>query len=376
MKVRAAWIRARLEHPGIGGPDERRAGREIPALLPGLLCRAAVFVLVGTSLGCSSSANAPSNPSAPAAQTSAGGDSRVRAPASARDVAPPAQQTGGFDGARAFDHVARLVVFGPRPAGSAALAGAQGYIKGQLSAFGCSVDEDAFTAQTPVGAIHMKNLVAKVPGQGREIILLLTHYDTLHLDNFVGANDAGSSTGVMLEMARLYCGANPAKKLAGANLWVAFLDGEEAQVVVNGVAQWTDTDSVYGSRELAARMALAGDLPRVKSVVLADMIGDHNLDLKRDSNSTPWLVDLIWSTAKRLGYASNFVDEPTAMEDDHLPFTRRRVPAVDLIDSDSMRSFWHTPQDTLDKVSPRSLAIIGHVLVESLPQIERKPRPM
>jgi len=268
-----------------------------------------------------------------------------------------------------------MVALGPRPAGSPALARTQDYIKSQLSTFGCRVDEDGFTAQTPVGAIAMKNIVAKVPGSGKEIILLLTHYDTLHLDRFVGANDSGSSTGVMLEMARLYCGAHPAKRLTTASLWISFLDGEEAQVVVNGHAQWTDTDSVYGSRELAARMALSGELPRVKAVVLADMIGDRDLDVKRDSNSTPWLVDLIWSTAKRLGYAANFPDEPTAMEDDHLPFTRRHVSAVDLIDSDSMSSFWHTPQDTLDKVSPRSLAIIGHVLIESLPQIEKKARP-
>ena len=288
---------------------------------------------------------------------------------------PPAAQTGGFDGARAFDFVARQVGFGPRPSGSPALARTQEFIKGQLTSFGCAVEEEPFTAQTPIGAISMKNIVAKVPGSGREIILLLTHYDTVRVQNFVGANDSASSTAVMLEMARLYCGAHPAKKLRAASLWIAFLDGEEAQEVINGVAQWTDTDSVFGSRELAARLALSGELPRVEAVVLADMIGDHGLQLKRDGNSTPWLVELIWSTAKRLGYGENFLDEPTTMQDDHLPFTRRHVPAVDLIDSDSMGSFWHTPQDTLDKVSARSLAIIGHVLVESLPELEKRSRP-
>jgi hypothetical protein len=325
------------------------------------------LAFVGALVACSSSAEAPAHSAAPAPAAAP-----AQRPA---ESAPPAQQTGGFDGARAFDHVSRLVGFGPRPAGSAALSLARQYIKAQLTAFGCAVDEDQFMAQTPVGPIQMKNVVAKVPGKGKDIILLLTHHDTLHLEEFVGANDSGSSSGVMLEMARLYCGMQPQKKLAGANLWIAFLDGEEAQVVINGVAQWTDTDSVYGSRELAARMALAGELPRVKAVVLADMIGDYGLRLKRDSNSTPWLVELIWSTAKRLGYAVNFVDEPTAMQDDHLPFTHRHVPAVDLIDSDSMGGFWHTPRDTLDKVSPRSLAIIGHVLVEALPQIEKKSRP-
>ncbi len=329
----------------------------------------ALIILVA-SAGCSSSAESPAKPADAASRPA---PVPLAAPLPA-DAAPPASETGGFDGARAFDHVAKLVAFGPRPAGSAALGRAQEYIKGQLRGFGCGVDEDSFTAQTPVGPIAMKNIVAKVPGQAKEIILLLTHYDTLHLDNFVGANDAGSSSGVMLEMARLYCGTRPEKRLAGASLWIALVDGEEAQVVVNGVAQWSDTDSVYGSRELAARMALGGELPRVKAVVLADMIGDRNLHLKRDGNSTPWLVDLVWNTAKRLGYGNHFLDEPLPMQDDHIPFTRRHVPAVDLIDFESSDTFWHTPQDTLDKVSARSLAIIGHVLVESLPQIEKRPR--
>lgn len=327
----------------------------------------ATAALVFLLLGCSSSADAPKRPSG----SPASADS-VPAPLptqSADDAAPPVQQTAGFDGTRAYEHVRQMVALGPRPSGSAALSRTQDYIKTQLAAFGCPVAEDNFSAQTPVGPIQMKNILVKIPGQGREIVLLLTHYDTKRLENFVGANDSGSSTGVMLEMARLYCGARPEKKLAAANLWIAFLDGEEA------VKQWTEADSVYGSRELAARLSLAGELPRVKAAVLADMIGDHHLFLKRDSNSTAWLVELIWATAKRLGYGRNFSDETTAMEDDHLPFIRRHVPAVDLIDFESQSTFWHTPQDTLDKVSPRSLAIIGHVLVESLPQIEKKPRP-
>jgi Zn-dependent M28 family amino/carboxypeptidase len=303
-----------------------------------------------------SAASAPATPAAETAQRSG-------------DAAPPANQTAGFDGARAFEYLAKQVSFGPRPAGSPALAKTQDYIKAQLAAYGCKVEEDNFTGQTPIGPLKMKNILAKVPGTGRGIILLLTHYDTLRLENFVGANDAASSTALMLEMARLYCGAKPAKKLADLNLWIAFLDGEEAQV------RWTDTDSVYGSRELAARMALAGDLARVKAVILADMIGDRNLNLKREANSTPWLVDLVWGTAKRLGYAQYFPAESQGgVEDDHVPFLRRGVPAVDLIDFESQDSFWHTPQDTLDKVSPRSLAIIGHVLVETLPQIESRRR--
>jgi hypothetical protein len=293
------------------------------------------------------------------APSEAGKPAQAAAPG---ETALPADKTGGFDGARAFEHVTKLVAFGPRPAGSEALRGAQGYIKQQLASYGCAAEEDNFTAQTPIGALPMKNIVVKTPGSGRGIVLLLTHYDTLRMARFIGANDGASSTGVMLEMARLYCGSSPAKKLPKLNLWIAFLDGEEAQVA------WTDTDSVYGSRELAARLALSGDLPRVKAVLLADMIGDRDLDLKRETNSTPWLVDLVWGTAARLGYGKNFLNEGLAVEDDHIPFLRRHVPAVDLIDFDYPA--WHTPEDTLDKVSPRSLAIIGHVLVETLPQIE------
>ncbi len=291
------------------------------------------------------------------------------------DAAPPASQTAGFDGTRAFDFLSRQVAFGPRPAGSPALARTQDYIKSQLASFGCPVEDDDFTGQTPLGPIHMKNIVVKIPSSGRDIILLLTHYDTVRIDNFVGANDSASSTAVLLEMARLYCGPSPAHRLRSASLWIAFLDGEEAQQVIDGVAQWSDEDSVYGSRELAARLALSGTLKRVKAVVLADMIGDRNLHVRREMNSTPWLVDVIWATANRLGYQTAFLDDSQGpVGDDHDPFIRRGVPAVDLIDFESQSTFWHTPQDALDKVSARSLAIVGHVLIESLPQIEKHPR--
>jgi len=291
------------------------------------------------------------------------------------DAAPPATQTAGFDGARAWDYLVKQVGFGSRPPGSPAIAKTQDYIKSQLAAFGCTEEDDDFTAQTPLGSIHMKNIVAKIPGTGRDIILLITHYDTVRVEHFVGANDSASSTGVMLEMARLYCGANPAHKLNSASLWIAFLDGEEAQSVIDGKAQWTDEDSVYGSRELAARLAVSGELKRVKAVVLADMIGDRDLEIRREANSTPWLVDLIWSTARRLGYGKIFLDDRQGpVGDDHDPFVRRGVTAIDLIDFESGNTFWHTAQDTLDKVSPRSLAIVGHVLVESLPLIEKHAR--
>jgi hypothetical protein len=286
------------------------------------------------------------------------------------DAAPPASETGGFDGQKAYEHVAKLVSFGPHPPASDAIHRVQDYIRSQLKSFGCPTDEDDFNAQTPIGTLAMKNIVAKIPGSGQGIILLLTHYDTLRLENFVGAEDSGSSTGLMLEMARILC-SGPKQKNA---VWIAFLDGEEAQVVTNGVAQWTDTDSVYGSREMSARLALSGDLKRIKAVILADMIGQFNLHIFRDSDSPKWLTDIIWNTAARHGYGDIFENREGSTEDDHLPFVHRGVPAIDIIDLADYtdEGYWHTPQDTLDKVSPRSLAIVGYVILESVGELQKR----
>jgi glutaminyl-peptide cyclotransferase len=286
----------------------------------------------------------------------------------ASETAPPAARTGGFDGAKAYDHVAQLVSLGPHPPASDAIHKAQEYIRSQLQSYGCAVEGDNFNAQTPIGTLAMENIVAKIPGTGQGIILLLTHYDTLREENFVGAEDSGSSTGLMLEMARVLCGM-PKQPNA---VWIAFLDGEEAQVVENGNAQWTNTDSVYGSRELAARLALSGDLKRVRAVILADMIGQTNLEIPRESDSTKWLTDLIWRTAAKLGYSDIFVSRDQQISDDHQPFLLRHVAAVDIIDYSGFGQYWHTPRDTLDKVSPRSLAIVGYVILESVKELQNK----
>jgi glutaminyl-peptide cyclotransferase len=281
------------------------------------------------------------------------------------DAAPPASQTGGFDGAKAYDYTAKLVSFGSRPAGSDAIHQTQEYIIGQLKTFGCAVETDDFHSSTPVGDIAMKNIVAKIPGEGQGIILLLTHYDTKKLDNFVGADDGGSSTGLMLEMARNLCGA----KKQSNSVWIAFLDGEEA------VVSWgTNNDDTYGSREMAARMAGSGELKRIKALLLADMIGPKELRLDKDTDSTAWLRDMVWKTAVRLGYKDEFTSRETPVEDDHLPFVHRGVPSVDLIDLIGYQEsgYWHTPQDTMDKLSPRSIAIVGHVIIESVGELQQK----
>ena len=277
--------------------------------------------------------------------------------------APPAETTGGFDGARAYKHVEQLVAIGPHSAGSEGIRRAQEYIVGQLKSYGCAVEEQDFHASAPVGDVAMKNIVAKAPSANPNVIIFASHYDTKRMENFVGANDGGSSTGVLLELARLVC----ARKNAGT-IWLVFLDGEEAFR-----PQWADPDHTYGSKELAARLALSGELRRVKAMILVDMVGPTNPIYRREANSTGWLKDLIWSTAARLGYGNVFINDANSIEDDHDPFLQRGVPAVDIIDFEStVLEYWHTPQDTLDKIDPRTLAITGHVLIESLPELEKK----
>jgi Zn-dependent M28 family amino/carboxypeptidase len=278
--------------------------------------------------------------------------------------APAAETTGGFDGTRAYKHVEQLVAIGPHSAGTDGIHKAQAYIIGQLKSFGCPVEEEDFHApSTPVGDVAMKNILVKIPSSNPNTILYASHYDTKRIDNFVGADDGGSSTGVLLEFARLVC----ARKNADT-IWLAFLDGEEAFNM-----QWADPDNTYGSRELAASLALAGTLRRIKAMILVDMVGPAKPIYKRESNSTPWLTDIVWSTAANLGYGKIFINEKNAIEDDHLPFLQRDIPATDVIDFESdVLSYWHTSRDTLDKIDPRTLAITGHVLIASLPELEKR----
>jgi glutaminyl-peptide cyclotransferase len=283
----------------------------------------------------------------------------------AADQAPPPETTGGFDGNRAYAQVAKQVSFGPRPPGTPAIQKLQDYMVGELKSYGCAVDTDAFSADTPDGRVPMKNIVAKIPGQKPGIILLGTHYDTKKLPNFVGADDAGSSTGVMLEMARLLCRQPPGKYA----VWIAFFDAEEAFNL-----EWKDPDNCYGSRQMAAQMAASGDLPKVKAFILADLVGNRTPKFRRDEASTKWLVDLVWNTAAKLGYGSIFVNETYSVGgDDHFSFTKRNVPSVDIIDlAPTEVPYWHTPEDTLDKISPKTLAIVGYTILESVNRLQKR----
>ena len=265
-----------------------------------------------------------------------------------------------FDGQAAFAHVERLVGFGPRPAGSETLASARRYIVKELKKAGARVREQPFTAQTPDGPIRMVNVIAELPGRRPEAILVGGHYDTKFFPNFrfVGANDGGSSSGLLLELAR-----SLARRPREFTYWIVFFDGEEAR------RDWSATDGIYGSRHLAGSLQREGRAAQLKAVVVVDMIGDRRLNIRREAASTPWLTDLLWGSATRLGHQAHFLNETLTVEDDHTPFLRAGIPSALLIDFD-YEPYWHTPEDTLDKLSPRSLQVVGDVLLDALPALE------
>lgn len=268
--------------------------------------------------------------------------------------------TVGFDASRAWDHLRHLVNIGPRPSGSAAIEQTRTYIKEQLTAAGVSFTEQRWEQTTPLDTVHMVNLVATLPGARKDRIIITGHYDTkLYREfRFVGASDGGSSAAFLIELARVL----KARKNA-LTIELVFLDGEEARR-----PDWQGTDNTYGSRRYVEVARKDGTLASAKAMILVDMIADRNLTIRRDSNSTVWLTDIIWSTAQRLKQDA-FMQEPTRVEDDHLPFLAAGVPSVDIIDLDYPQ--WHTAGDTLDAVSARSMQIVGDVLLASLPAIEK-----
>ena len=283
-------------------------------------------------------------------------------PPQASDDAPPPDKSGGFDGKRTYALVAKQVGFGPHPSGSPAIAKVQDFLQSELKSFGCTVDTDSFTADTPVGRLPMKNIVAQIPGEKPGIILLGTHYDTLlTVPNFVGADDGGSSTALMLELARLLCPHHG--KYA---VWIAFFDGEEA------MQQWSNTDSRYGSRQMAAKLAMSGDLKKVKAFLLADIVGGRKAQFLRETDSTPDLINLFWNTAHKLGYNALFRDSTTEAQDDHDSFLSRGVPSVDVIGDFINNGYWHTPQDNMDVISAKTLAAVGHVFLESIKELQSR----
>lgn len=284
-------------------------------------------------------------------------------------------KTTAFDGARAFAHVKKQVGFGPRPAGSAALEKTREYLLGELKSYGLKTMIEEFTPTTPRGKVKMKNIIAELPGESSDIVVISSHYDTKPYKEFafVGANDGGSSTGALLEIARVMAAEQKKRRLT---YQFVFFDGEEAFC-----AEWGEClngrDHTYGSRQMVERLQKEKRLDTVKALILLDMIGDKDLEIPREENSSGWLIEAIWATARELGLTKEFSNHTQAITDDHINFLQVGIPSIDLIDFDygnDETSYWHTKEDTLDKISVHSLKLVGDVVLLSLPKIEAQIR--
>lgn len=264
-----------------------------------------------------------------------------------------------FNGPKAYDYAKEFVAIGPRWVGSPGHAKAEQFLRTHFQHN--QIEDDAFQANTPIGLVNLHNFIVRFPGKKDGVIVLGTHYETnypLRNINFVGANDGASTTGLLMAIADQLRG----KTLDGYSVWLVFFDGEEA------FQTWSESDSTYGSRHLAAKWGRDGTLGKIKAFMLADMIGDKDLDIQRESRSTGWLVDLVRQSAKKYGYEKYFFEREEAVDDDHLPFVQRGVPSIDVIDLDygPNNSYHHTAQDTLDKISAKSLTIDGDVFMETI----------
>jgi len=278
-----------------------------------------------------------------------------------------------------MQYVKDIVAFGPRPIASANHKKVEGYILAHLR--GDDVEQDSFTADTPEGKLPVRNIFAKFPGTKDGIIVIASHYDTnypLRNTSYAGANDGGSSSALLLELANQF----RAKKREGYSIWLVWDDAEEA-IKPDGSGglpaemPFSD-DSLYGISHLVEKWQADGTLKKIKAFLLADMIGDADLNIERDSNSTPWLEDVVYEAATRLGYQSHFFARTMGVDDDHIPFVKQGVPSADFIDFNYGYHdvFWHTTQDTIDKLSPKSLEIVGNTMLETIRILDKmEPLP-
>jgi glutaminyl-peptide cyclotransferase len=276
---------------------------------------------------------------------------------------PPSLNVEEFQGDRAFQHVKRVVEFGPRHPGSEPLRQAAAYIVQQLRAAGWDAEEQVFRASTPRGPMEFRNVVgrsrAKRIGNRAGILIIGTHYDTKFIDTgkFVGANDGGSGVGALLEIARV------AKDQP--DVWLVFFDGEECMV------EYGPEDGLWGSRYFVEDLKGRGLVKSIEGLVLLDMIGDRDLNITLPRNGTPSLSQRVFDAARAVGYRDYFGFWPGDILDDHVPFLMAGIPAVNLIDfqmgsAPGLNDYWHTDEDTLDKVSPKSLEIVGRVVLQML----------
>lgn len=269
-------------------------------------------------------------------------------------------------GERALEEVRQFVALGPRLSGTEGAERAALYLAARLRELGVETDIQEFRDATPSGTIVFRNVLGRIPGTSHRILLLGSHFDTKVgiADDFAGANDSGSSTGLLLELARAFQETAPHPM----EIRLAFFDGEES------MKEYGPTDGLHGSRYLARQMGADGSLGDIEAMILLDMVGDRNLTVTIPRNSSPPLVAEAFAAARAEGVRRNFQLYPAHILDDHVPFLERGVPAINLIDfqfgsEPGRNDYWHSPEDTLDKLSAESLDIVGRVTARMVGQL-------
>ncbi len=272
-----------------------------------------------------------------------------------------------FDGARAFLETEALVQISPRDAGTGNARRAAVHLETRLKELGFKTVIDTFSEETPVGELFFNNVLGRLPGKTNRLIILASHFDTKAgiSPDFQGANDSGSSSGILLELARVLSG----REQMETEFLVAFFDGEECRT------EYGPTDGLHGSRRLAQQIFTGGGAELVEAVILLDMVGDQNLKITVPRNSSKELVRELFSAAHEVGVRPVFSLGRGSILDDHVPFLLAGMPAIDVIDFEygsapGLNDYWHTPEDTLDKLSAESMQTVGDVVLRMIENLQ------
>ena len=278
-----------------------------------------------------------------------------------------------FNSQQALAYTAQVAGFGERWPGSPGHQKTRDLIQQVLRKNGAQIETDDFTANTPRGPIQVHNIIGKfnVSADPKQPIFMLAgHYDTLFKPGFIGANDGASSTAILLSFADAL-----AKHKTNMQIWLVWTDLEEA------LESFTGDDGLYGSRHLAQKLKTDGRAPRVRGFFLLDMIGDKDLGVCLESESTRALQDVIAQAAKQLNYSKFFFQYTCSIIDDHKSFLDVGIPAVDVVDAefgrmgrefDGMGEFHHANTDTMDKVSRQSLEITGRTILLTVELLDKQ----
>jgi glutaminyl-peptide cyclotransferase len=272
-----------------------------------------------------------------------------------------------FDGVKAMAETEALVKIGSRDAGGGGARRASVMLEGKLKMLGLKTTIDTFSEETPSGKMFFNNVLGRIPGKTNRLIVLASHFDTKSgiAKDFQGANDSGSSSGALLELARVLSKNAPYE----TEFLIAFLDGEECR------KEYGIHDGLHGSRHLAQQIYDAGGAKLVEAVIVLDMIGDKNLNISIPRNSSRELTKELFFAAHELGVRANFSIGPGSILDDHVPFQIAGMPVIDVIDFDygsvpGSNDYWHTTNDTLDKLSVKSLQTVGGTVLKMIENLQ------